>query len=68
MEYCHSLAHQCKGMSIKGTLIEGMLVNEAHNKWYHLRSLEDFTREIKEGRRSLFVHELCLFIVFFLCP
>jgi hypothetical protein len=68
MEYCHSLTHQYKGMLVKGALIEGMLVNEAHNKWYHLRSSKDFTREIKEGRHSLLVHELSLFIVFFLCP
>jgi hypothetical protein len=65
MEYCRFLAHQYKGMLVKGALIEEILVNEAHNKWYHLKSSQDFTREIKEGRHSLLVHELSLSIKFF---
>jgi hypothetical protein len=54
-------------MLVEKAQVKGTPINEAHKQWYHLRSLEDFTRGSEEGRHSLLVHELCLFIVFFIC-
>jgi hypothetical protein len=67
MDYCCCVAHQCNRTLVEKAQVKGTPLNEAHKQWYHLKSLEDFTRGSEEGRHSLLVHELYLFIVFFIC-